>query len=639
MTDVKDLASLLAKLDVKDEKLHVKTLQSKYNTLSKKIGEAEAKKAVLQELLDSEQYSAIIKAFHLMSNVFNSGYSGNLSVLAGYEQYAKYKVGKEKKFTSAADVSFIGDELMGLEELTDLQRQLLHIYAQNWLKKKEPKKAYQIYEKLLAIPHELDNAAELTCNKEAAFAECSELFGAPASDEEFDAYDILFNKANHLCSIRDYDSALQYAEKAFKLAQEEDTSVDDLRAIKLQLSYIHQLQGHKEEAKSLLNEIISTSEEQNDLTSIIAKTNFKSYASISKFKDNIPLILRELDVPGLTGKHSQISYQQQQAIASNLELLKVFSNGKIAKGKTNAFSVANQFYTATVGNVIYEPYENQANALCKKLEKYLRTEVKDEQRVLSHTLVCVQVLLKAGNLDRAIIMAERIWNHFPAKELSKYKRILSYVLLNLYDAANRSSSTAKHLAKLLKLYSEQTLKTDPSFWEFVGFKLLEEGQASKAEDIFRAQSAIDTQSKFARYVAKADANALGSDLDSSDVQHVIADVDVDSLLKTGISAFENVKNKSAVIRSASKKKRRVHKKKELLKSADESKQLDPERWLPLKERSAYRVSKKNIAGKNTQGFKASKASEAKLDITKKAAKKQPGKKSSAAKSKASRKRQ
>lgn len=637
MSNAKDLVSLLTKLNVKDEKVHIDAIQTKYDTLSKTLGEEETSRAILNELLDSEQYSAIIKAHRKIPVLFSPSATAKPNSFSAYEQYACYKVGKEKKFASDSDVSLIGDELMSLETLTDSQRQLLHIYAQNLLKKKKPKKAYEVYQKLLAIPHELDNTAELACNKEAALSEIPELVGNVTLDKEFDTYDISFNKACQLCSIRNHEAALEYAERAFNLAQEDDAVVEDLRAIKLQISYIHQVLGHKEEAKSLLKEIVENSADQNDLNTVLAKANLKSYVSISKFKDNLPLLLRELDTPTLTGKHSQFSFQQAQIISSNIELLKVFSNNKAGKNKTSVHSIANKFYTENVGNVLYEPYENQADALCKKLDRSAKAEIKNEQKLLIQTLVCVQVLVKAGNLDKALVVAEKVWNHFPMEELSKYKRILSYVLLNLYDATNRSSSTSKHLSKLLRLYSEQVLEEDVSFWEFIAFKFLEQGQTQKAERIFRALAAKDNNSASAKYIAKADASDLGDYVDANDINGVIVDVNVDSLLNAGISVFENGKSKSSVIKSTPKKKRRVHKNKKLPKNFDESKKLDPERWLPLKERSTYRVSKKNISGKNTQGFKASKASEAKLDITKKAVKKPAGKKTSNAKSKNSRK--
>lgn len=620
-----DLTELIRKFDFKEKN---PKLQSTITACYKKLlaegnDPHKARQIIFGYLVKEEKYDLLCYVFQRLFNDSKESATvePDIIMFVLYAVYKSKKLGSDPETTKVVDFDkylSVADNYSSKDSISELERQVLHIVAQDAWKQKNPEKAFGIYKKLLETPNDLDNTFELLCNKYAAFSAIpyfSEVKENISTVGENDTYDILYNKALGLCQLRDYNAALAVSTNALELAQKEEADLDDQRSIKLQLSYIHQLIGQYEEAKTLLKDVLDSSIDKSDMLYRIAKLNLKSFTDFSKFKDNMPLILREIEANHLVGSYNELSKQQFDVVSNNIESLKLFSNGTINRS-TLPHSIANKFYSKNVNNVVLEPYEDQAEALSKKSDKYLVSGTKDSKTLLIYSLVCIQLLVKAKNLDKAISRAEKIWNHFPRDELSKEKRVISYILLKLYDEQNRSHSTSKHIEKLHKLFTEESLKEDPLFWEFIGFKLLEQGRIPDAERIFRGYAEINPNSASAKYMKEL----ASTDILTTDIDKIIGDVDVETIISSGISVFEKTKSKTTAIRPTPKKKRRVHKNKKLPKSYDENKKPDPERWLPLKERSTYRVSKKNI-GKNTQGSKTSKASEAKLDITKKAAKK------------------
>lgn len=123
-------------------------------------------------------------------------------------------------------------------------------------------------------------------------------------------------------------------------------------------------------------------------------------------------------------------------------------------------------------------------------------------------------------------------------------------------------------------------------------------------------------------------NKTDSDIfDYSSVSNLVSPIDVSSLIATGVKPFESNSNKvqsnSVTVNKimkkklqAKKQKKKEAKLKKFLATHDvANKTVDPERWLPLRDRSTYRPKKKQLA-KQTQGGAMSKQSEQALDISK-----------------------
>ena len=107
---------------------------------------------------------------------------------------------------------------------------------------------------------------------------------------------------------------------------------------------------------------------------------------------------------------------------------------------------------------------------------------------------------------------------------------------------------------------------------------------------------------------------------------MVRDIDVDELIKLGVKPLESSakRNKNNAVSKVQKRKalelknkRKIKRVEKFLQSRDASKLPDPERWLPLRDRSTYRPKKKQQGAKQTQGGAMNKKSEQALDISKK----------------------
>ena len=88
---------------------------------------------------------------------------------------------------------------------------------------------------------------------------------------------------------------------------------------------------------------------------------------------------------------------------------------------------------------------------------------------------------------------------------------------------------------------------------------------------------------------------------------MIGNVDVDALLQAGVAAAPKsvaARKRPASDADASEKATKKRRKRKLPKNYEEGKTPDPERWLPLRDRSSYRPKGrkgKKKAGESTQG--------------------------------------
>lgn len=199
--------------------------------------------------------------------------------------------------------------------------------------------------------------------------------------------------------------------------------------------------------------------------------------------------------------------------------------------------------------------------------------------------------------------------------------------VSLYTSQDRKSQIKTALAKAASYWRHRS-KPPASLLRAAGLSLLESSDPDHqimARDMFSSLHDQDRASKFATagYVA---AHALGShdEVDSkadtlTPIARLIAGIDVASLEAAGVPALPSA---SAVATSrkrplddkAKPKKKRVRNSK-LPKDYDSSKTPDPERWLPLRDRSTYRPKgrkgRQKAAEKTQGGVSSEKAGDGK----------------------------
>ena len=233
-------------------------------------------------------------------------------------------------------------------------------------------------------------------------------------------------------------------------------------------------------------------------------------------------------------------------------------------------------------------------------------------------LVIVQLYLLTSNVQPATEVLEAFFKRLEAINTdevlsARYAPGLIALLVSLYRLAGRTSPIQTELTKAAT-YWRQKSNPSISLLRAAGASLLESPYAedlSTAGEIFTALREQDANDKtalagFVASYATTSPSKVSSDLEKlTPVSRLTSDIDAEALLSAGIPALPKPQSQLSKKRSApeqpkesaprkSKKIRESRKPKDY----DESKQPDPERWLPLRDRSSYRPKGKK-KGKKT----------------------------------------
>ncbi len=219
-------------------------------------------------------------------------------------------------------------------------------------------------------------------------------------------------------------------------------------------------------------------------------------------------------------------------------------------------------------------------------------------------LTIIQLYLLTNNHGSAITLLESFFKRLeasttPSDQDVRFAPGLTGLIVSLYTLQSRKSHIRLELSKAAS-YWRRKQKPDTSLLRAAGSALLE---SSKPEDletaatIFSDLHAQDPNDRFAiaGYVAShatTSPQKLGSEVDKlTPTQRLISNIDVDALETAGIATLPippstNTKKRTAEEDSKPAKKR--DRKSRLPKNHDPSKPPDPERWLPMRDRSSYR---------------------------------------------------
>ena len=244
-------------------------------------------------------------------------------------------------------------------------------------------------------------------------------------------------------------------------------------------------------------------------------------------------------------------------------------------------------------------------------------------------MTIVQLYILTNNHGSAITVMESFLKRLddsktPNDQDVRFAPGLVAVLVALYTIEGRKSQIKQELAKAASYWRHRS-KYSVQLLQAAGIALLESRKVEDmitAGEIFDSLRTRDPNDRFAiaGYVA---AHAVTSpqkvedEVDKlSPVGRLIAGIDVDALEAAGVPQAENssinaASRKRALADKSKPPKKRVRKSR-LPKDYDPSKAPDPERWLPLKDRSSYRPKGKKgkqKAAALTQGGVSEKSSE------------------------------
>ena len=427
----------------------------------------------------------------------------------------------------------------------------------------------------------------------------------------------------------------------------EDLSPEDRAAellpISIQYLYVLIRQGKMEEAEALLKEI-SVEEYVEDRhhkrPKLTCSTSIQELSTKKVARNNIvlarqtavnPFVLYKAlhETPDAINNDRLFDFQQNALLGNShaVDLLVQKYDGMIrstakalskspcpsAEASTNLLSVYN-----AAG---YARGETGQKAL-KQILPVLERRPKD----LGLLLTVVQLYVNAGNTTSAITAVERSLRSLEestseADQDARFNPGLLSVLVALYQREGRKLQIQSTLAQAAAYWRKKPEPPASLLRAAATFLLHSDDRSdlATAGDLFRSLYQQDSSDRMAiaGYVASQatlDYSQVESQLDRlPEISDLVADIDVSALESAGVApsassaaaaaaAFAGARKRTATDKEGRATKR--VRKSRLPENYDADKKPDPERWLPLRDRSSYRPKgrkNKQRAADRTQG--------------------------------------
>ncbi|KAJ5959237.1 uncharacterized protein N7479_006387 [Penicillium vulpinum] len=603
------LASLLQRASIDD---HEEVLQSCNAVLTKSKSDLQAQHMKVVALLKLDRYEEALKTFQAAGDALKQS--------AGLEYaYASYKCGKLEEATEALTRVASG-------------RGANHLEAQVRYRAENFRRAAELYEQLSkdteSSGHEINDLninswatdAQLQWKGETEFVRHDRL-----SREDLESFETTYNAA---ClniakgAFKQSEILLNRAQSQHAVLLEirtqtdnicrtsEDLSPEDKTAellpIAVQQLYVLIQLGKLEEAEAVLKDI-----SVENITELSTKKIARNNIVLARPTAVNPYILYKAlhSTPDAINNDRLFEFQDRDLIGnSHAADLLVQKYDGIIRSTAKAQLKCPSPSTDAIPNLL-SVYNAAAHAqgetgtkAIHKIAPLLERRLTD----LGLLLTVVQLYVSSGNTASAIAAMERTLHSLEgSNESVRFNPGLLSVLVSLYQLEGRTVQIRTTLAQAAAYWRTQS-EPPASLLRAAAASLLhseERTDLATAGDLFRALHKQDPEDlvAIAGYVASQatlDYAQIESELDRLPaVSDLIADIDVSALESAGIApsassvaaaaaAFASARKRTAA--SAEDRANKRVRKSRLPKDFDPAKKPDPERWLPVRDRSSYR---------------------------------------------------
>jgi len=585
------LVNLLKQTHIDD---HEEILKSADNALKRSKGDLETQHIKVVALLKLDRFEDAVKALEAGGN--------KLKEKARLEYaYALYKSGKAKQAGEIASQSEGG-------------RGLQHVEAQSRYRSEEFSRAAELYASLSSRP-EGDADADLRVNSGAVDAQ---LEWAGRGDlvhrkkparEDMEAFETAYNAACASIARGELGQGEVLLRTARKLCEGvEDMTEEDKKSetapIIVQHVYVLVRQGRFTEAEKLAKEV--DGESLPDASSrFIAKIN--SLAAARK-ADN-PYLTQRLLMLDLETLKPDYPFGFQTAILKENQSALDLQSMKFGGTASTTQAIISKQEAPTLdryvnGLSVVNAAAHSKNQSGKEALKHILPLLEKRQNDVGLVLTIAQLYVLTGNSSSAITLIEKFTARLEQSGSTalevRFAPGLVGTLVSLYSSQNRHENARSELSKAASYWRRKS-KDRPTgvlhLLKAAGSSLVESEDAKEqdlAREIFQDLHDRDSQD---RYAAAGLLAASASDpraADTSSLQPIdklTSGIDAAALEDAGIAAPSKAAITTTLKRAAPESKPTKAKKpraSRLPKTYDPSKTPDPERWLPLKDRSSYK---------------------------------------------------
>ncbi|KAE8145734.1 hypothetical protein BDV25DRAFT_163965 [Aspergillus avenaceus] len=609
------LSSLLQQASIDD---HDEALQTSNAALAKAKSDIQAQHVKVVALLKLDRYEDCLR-------VFEEG-GDNLKKRAAVEYaYVLYKTGSlDEAITVASQVAN--------------DRGARHLEAQASYRAEKFRHSADLYEDLAKDQNALLNEEnDLRINAWAVDAQL-QWQGYPEyvrhnrpTRDDLEAFETVYNAACLSIAKGEFGQGEILLKRAKELCRtSEDLTPEDKAAellpIAVQQLYVLIRQGKSEEAESIIEEI-----SVNDIPELSTKRIAQNNITLVRDTTTNPYALyKSLHATPVSTNNDRLFEYQDNIITGNVHAadLLVQKYDGIIRSTSKALSEA-PYPSAKSSVNLLSVYNAAAHARGKtgtKALKEILPALERRPKDIGLTLTTVQLYVAAGNTTSAITTLERALQLLEESISEQDKEVrfnpgLLGILVSLYRLEGRRTQIRSELAKAATYWRERA-DAPSSLLRAAAESLLHSSDRSDlvtAGELFKSLYQKDQNDRFAvaGYVASQatlDHAKVESQVDNLPaIEDLISDIDVNALESAGISP-PTTTTAAAVAAMAGARKRtsgdkqgratKRMRKSRLPKNYDPNKNPDPERWLPLRDRSTYRPKGrkgKQRAAERTQG--------------------------------------
>jgi signal recognition particle subunit SRP72 len=452
------------------------------------------------------------------------------------------------------------------------------------------------------------------------------------TDVAANTYEQCYNDACSLLGEESYEEALHELERAKEMCsaafgEDEEEMASEIATIQVQLAYVLQKIGRVDEALKIYNSV--TKQKSADAAVVAIASN--NIVTLNK-DQNVFDSKKKIKFAMADNIKQKLTLKQRRSIAVNHCLLLLYTNQI-----DQCVAVCSQLKKAAPDDLKLLLIETAAYVQGKDYNKAVALLEQKSASNFTLNLALVQLHLLQSQYAKAcqVLKSNEPENLFRLGVIG--------LLMSLYLGQDNHPAATAFITEAIDWYRksnakaavlEQLMKVSINFQlsqqhPEAAVKTMEELRKKHPDDLKLLARLISAYSKF----DSKKAQLLSRELPKP--ANMLQDIDVDSL--ESMSALTNTRalkkptaktelspkaGSGGAVGSAEKRKKKKKKKKILPKNFDPSVAPDPERWLPLQERSTYRgrrkKNKRDGVGKGTQGAVAANVAN-ELDVSKKAA--------------------
>ncbi|KAL1588823.1 hypothetical protein WHR41_02735 [Cladosporium halotolerans] len=601
------LASLLKKTHIED---HDEILRSAEAALKQSKGDLETQHVKAVALLNLDRYSDAVTAIEAGGDKLKE------KVRLEYA-YALYKSGKSAE---AAEIAAKGS-----------QRGYSHVEAQARYRTEDFQRAAELYKQLSANQAQ-DAEADLRVNASAVDAQLewsgkgAMVQNKRAARGDLEAFETAYNAACGSIARGELGQGEVLLKRARDLCESvEDMTEEDketeLLPIAVQQIYVLTRLGRHEEANKL-GQSIGEKTFPDQSSKLIARVNSIAAAGVP----SNPFLAQRLlafDLETLKPDYPfayQTAALEQNSSATELLAMKfggVVDSTSKALSKQDGATLDRRLNGLSVVNAA----AHARNKVGKDALKHFLPLLEKRPNDIGLILTIVQSYVQIGNLTSATVHLEKfltkLENSANGSDLDmRFAPGLVGTLVSLYNSQSRREPARSALGKAATHWRTRSNHSRGviHLLKAAGSSLTESQDPSHqtlARDIFQDLHDKEPSDRYAAagLLAASPATAKSSDLSSlQPVDQLVKDIDVEALEAAGIA-----QPPASVIAAATRKrpaeeqqtKPKKHKKlckSKMPKDYDPNRTPDPERWLPLRDRSSYKPKGKK--GKAKQAMMA-----------------------------------